>query len=171
MKFCPECGTNIEGMKFCGNCGYKVESTGTIEVPANEPIETAVDDDERELLKFSTYMFGMENQKASIGGKFDLTLPKENYILTDQRLIIEKQGVVTKKREDIELYLIKDINIKQGLKEKMLKVGDIEIISHDKSTPMVTFKRIQNPLQIKEEIRSALRNVKKTMSVSYREEL
>ena len=27
MKFCPECGTHVEGMKFCPECGYSLVTT------------------------------------------------------------------------------------------------------------------------------------------------
>lgn len=166
MKFCPECGNNIEGKKFCSECGYKVDGSTVAVATATQ--ETS---GEKELLKFSTYMFGMENQKASIGGKFDVSLPKENYIITSERLIIEKQGVVSKKREEIELYTIKDINVKQGMKERLLKIGDVEVISRDLSTPTVILKRIQDPATVRETLRAAIRDLKKTMNVSYREEL
>ena len=29
MKFCPECGTKIEGMKFCPECGFKNTEEGS----------------------------------------------------------------------------------------------------------------------------------------------
>lgn len=167
MKFCPECGNNIEGKKFCSECGYKVDGQSTTATPVAIKNVSS----EKELLQFSTYMFGMENQKKNIGGKFDLTLPKENYIITSERLIIEKQGIVSKKREEIELYTIKDINVKQGMKEKLLKIGDIEIISKDVSTPVVVIKRIQNPANVREALRAAVRDLKKDMNVSYRQEL
>lgn len=170
MKFCPDCGNNIEGMKFCTECGYKVNSDVAVKI--QEPTQEVVtNNSEQELLKFSTYMFGLENKKAKVGGKFDLSVPQFNYTVTTERLIIEKQGVVSKNRDDVELYKIKDINVKQGLKEKMMKVGDIEIISIDKSDPVVTLKRIHNPLDVKETLRSAVRDSKKDMKVSYREDL
>lgn len=165
MKFCPECGNNIEGKKFCSECGYKVEGMTNV-VP--ESLETGA---EKELLKFSTYMFGMDNQKANIGGKFDLTLPKFNYTLTTERLIIEKQGVVSKKQDDIELFLIKDINLIQGIKDKLLKVGDLEIISSDNSTPNILIKRIQEPKEVREIIRKAVREARKAEGLTYRQNI
>jgi hypothetical protein len=35
MKFCPECGTNIEGMKFCPSCGTPVASTDQVGATVN----------------------------------------------------------------------------------------------------------------------------------------
>lgn len=165
MKFCPECGNNIEGKKFCSECGYKVEGMTNV---APAPLEA---DAEKELLKFSTYMFGMDNQKANIGGKFDLTLPKFNYTLTTERLIIEKQGVVSKKQDDIELFLIKDINLIQGMKDKLLKVGDLEIISSDNSSPNILIKRIQEPKEVREIIRKAVREARKAEGLTYRQNI
>lgn len=42
MKFCPECGTKVEGMKFCPECGYKISSTVNNPVCPEFPDDTGL---------------------------------------------------------------------------------------------------------------------------------
>jgi len=83
-------------------------------------------------------------------------------------LLIEKQGMITKDREEIELYTVKDINVKQSMKDKLMKVGDIEIISADESTPKLVLKRIKDPHDIREILRKAVNQAKKDMGIQFR---
>ena len=162
MKFCPECGNNVEGMKFCSNCGKPVstaEFTPTQEIQSEQ-------ENERILLEFSTYMFGLEGQKAGF-----VNVPTYNYTLTTERLLIEKQGVITSKKDELELYKVKDIIVHQKLKDKMMKIGDIEIISADESTPKLMLRRIKEPYEVKEVIRAAVKTARKAAGVSIRQEI
>ena len=167
MKFCPECGNNIEGAKFCPECGYKVGGVATVEksdsaagLSTLEKVNT-----EKTILEFSTFLFGMEDKKASVAKGIDLSLPRENYTLTNQRIIIEKQKVMTSRRE-IELLDISKIDVKQGIKEKIMGVGDIEIELNDRE--IVTFRRIKNPFDIKDTIRKEVQNSKLKSNTDFR---
>jgi len=118
MKFCPECGNNIEGAKFCAECGYKVggAATSSAATKTNDLMK------EDTILEFSTFLFGMEDKKASVAKGIDLSLPRENYTLTNQRLMIEKQKLTTS-RDEIELTDISKVDVKQGLKDKVMDVA------------------------------------------------
>lgn len=175
MKFCPECGNGIDGMKFCGECGYKVEAADQgAAATAPAPTQTSSQlgheklNEEKTLLEFSTYLFGMEDKKKSLGKGIDLSLPRENYKLTNQRLLIEKQGI-TKKRDEIELVDINKIEVKQGLKEKMMGAGDINLDLEDGSTR--TLKRIKEPFEIKDKIRKEVKLVKLRNNIEFRMDL
>lgn len=168
MKFCPDCGNNIEGVKFCPECGYKVggatpiveKSDSAASLSTLEKVNT-----EKTILEFSTFLFGMEDKKASVAKGIDLSLPRENYTLTNQRIIIEKQKVMTSRRE-IELLDISKIDVKQGIKEKIMGVGDIEIELNDRE--IVTFRRIKNPFDIKDTIRKEVQNSKLKSNTDFR---
>jgi len=168
MKFCPECGTKAEGMKFCPECGYKLGEVAAA-APTPKP-EVEQPNAERTLLTFQTYMFGMENKKGMLGG-FQVSVPQHNYELTTERLLINKVGVMSTKRDEIELYKIKDVSVKQGMKEKLGGFGDIEIHSSDESHPTYTIKRIKDPNQVKEAIRRAVLDNKNNMNISYRQNI
>lgn len=167
MKFCPECGTEAEGKKFCPECGNNLGGSAT---PVKE-IVAEEDGEEKTILEFSTYMFGMDG-KTNVGGKFDLSLPKENYKLTDSRFFVTKKGVAMEREvETIELYNVKDVSLKQGMKEKLMKVGNITIESIDPSTPSYTLKRILNPHDVRDTIRKTVLTCKKNMGVSFRQHI
>lgn len=173
MKFCPDCGNNIEGMKFCTECGYKVES-----VQQQETIESSVSNaspmgheklnEEKTIMEFSTYLFGMEDKKKSFGKGIDLSFPRENYTLTNQRVLIEKQGL-TKKRSDIELIDIKKVDVKQGMKEKLMGVGDI-VLELEEGTETV-MKRLKDPFAIKDSIRKEVKLIKLQNNIEFRMDL
>jgi len=166
MKFCPECGTKAEGMKFCPECGYKIgEIAASIEIPV-----TPVKQTEQTILTFQTYMFGMENKKRMLG-KIEVSVPQFSYELTTERLLINKVGVMSTKKDEIELYKIKDVAVKQGIKEKLGGFGDIEIQSSDSSHPTITIKRIKDPNNIKEAIRRAVIDIKSNMNINYKEDI
>lgn len=164
MKFCPECGNNIEGMKFCSNCGFKVD--GGITTDAGNKHESL--NKEKTITTFSTHLFGMEDKKQNIGGKIDLSLPRVNYTLTNQRILLERKNLTTK-REEIELGDIIKIDVKQGLKEKVLKIGHIVLNLNDGREVM--FKQLQNPYEIKDQIRAATQNYQTRSKIDYRVDL
>jgi len=122
--------------------------------------------EEKTILEFETYLFGIKGNKEGF-----LKIPTERYELTNERLKITKQGVMTESKSDIELYAIKDITVVQKLKDKMMDVGDIEIISSDASTPKVVLKRIKGPNDIREQIRRAAKDARDTAGVTYRMDL
>jgi len=162
MKFCPECGNNIEGAKFCAECGYKVG--GAVTSAESKTSDLTKEDT---ILEFSTFLFGMEDKKASVAKGIDLSLPRENYTLTNQRLLIEKQKLTTS-RDEIELTDISKIDVKQGLKDKVMGVGDITIETASGSTVL---KRIKSPFDIKDAIRKAVKDCTLRNNIEYRLDL
>lgn len=152
-------------MKFCSNCGKAIASIQTKQND-NVTTDTTNPESEKTLLEFSTYMFGLEGKSKGF-----VNVPTENYKLTNERLLIVSQGVVTKKRDEIELYKVKDIVVKQGIKDKMLNVGDIQIISTDESTPKLNLRRIKDPINVKETIRNAVKAARKAAGVTIRQEI
>ena len=162
MKFCPECGNNIEGAKFCAECGYKVG--GAVTSAESKTSDLTKEDT---ILEFSTFLFGMEDKKASVAKGIDLSLPRENYTLTNQRLLIEKQKLTTS-RDEIELTDITKIDVKQGLKDKVMGVGDIMIETASGATVL---KRIKSPFDIKDAIRKAVKDCTLRNNIEYRLDL
>ena len=172
MKFCPECGTKVEGLKFCPECGNRVnyETPNNASVP-NQSTSIPSQSEERMLLEFSTFMFGLEDKQKSIAKGIDLSLPQFNYTLTNERLIIVKKGYIASQKDEIELYKIKDIAVKQDIKDKVLGIGTIEILSVDENTPIIILKQIKNPEYVKEAIRSAVKNSKANLNIHYRQDI
>lgn len=119
---------------------------------------------ETTILEFETYLFGIKGNKEGM-----FKIPKEHYELTNERLKINKQGVITQTKSDIELYKIKDITVQQKLKDKAMNVGNIEIISSDESDPVLVLKSIKDPHNIREQIREASKKAKQEAGIAYRQ--
>lgn len=125
-----------------------------------------MENEEKTILVFESHLFGIKGNKEGI-----LKIPKDQYELTNERLKITKQGIMTQTRGDIELFKVKDLSVRQGLKDKAMGVGDILIISADESDPEIVLKNVKDPHEERELIRDAVKKAKEKSGVSYRYEL
>lgn len=116
---------------------------------------------EETLLEFEMDMFGIKSDR----------IPREYYTLTNERLKTRKQGIMTKTLSDIELYKIKDLTVTQKMSEKLRNIGDIEVLSSDESDPKFVLKKVKDPHNIREKIRSAAKEARKAEGVSYRQDV
>ncbi|MFD2115599.1 PH domain-containing protein [Paenibacillus yanchengensis] len=92
-----------------------------------------------------------ENELWS-GKPFNFGFPSfTSYKLTDRRLIIEK-GFFTKRREEIQLYRIRDISLKRNLLERVLGFGDIMIHSTDTSNPSYLLRNVRQSTEVSDQI-------------------
>jgi hypothetical protein len=138
MPFCPSCGNECqEGSRFCSSCGQRIEGR-----PAASVEENIIWEGKPAGLKAR-----MKNQAH---------LNATTYILTNLRLII-RTGVISKREEQIELIRIKDLELIQGLKDRALGVGDIDIISTDENDSKMRLVDIRNPGEVKDAIWKAVR--------------
>lgn len=186
MKFCPECGTKIEGMKFCPECGYRVVDSEEISAPRHAaqaiPIpysqqsdvheqvlvknnqNAAGIDDEKVLMEFQTYLYGLEDKKQNVGGKFDVSIPIVKYTLTTERIIAEKQSAVSamssKARQEIELIYIDSVEVKKGIVDRVANKGDVILFIGGKKTAL---KSIRDSEQVRNAIRAAVGKRKKLL--------
>lgn len=90
----------------------------------------------------------------------------QKYILTNERLIIKK-GVIVSRINEIELYRIDDYDQRRGLLYKLidlcmtflkyqpLLMGDILLITTDRTHPLLWLNGISNATEVKERIRIA----------------
>ncbi|MFD0670134.1 PH domain-containing protein [Cohnella sp. GCM10027633] len=92
------------------------------------------------------------------GKPFNYGIPTfTRYRITDRRLIVER-GVFTKRREEIQLYRIRDISLKRSLLERLLKFGDITVLSTDTSHPSYTLRNIRDSVNISDILSLAAEN-------------
>ncbi|BBH20635.1 hypothetical protein Back11_19800 [Paenibacillus baekrokdamisoli] len=91
----------------------------------------------------------MLNENVLWEGKpFNYGIPSfTKYQITERRIIIEK-GIFTKKREEIQLYRIRDISLKRNLFERMWKIGDITVISTDTTSPNYLLRNIKESIKV-----------------------
>jgi len=75
------------------------------------------------------------------------------YTVTNQRVIIET-GLTTKSVEDIDLRYIDDSQFHQTFIERVLGIGNVTIISSDKTLPTYAMRGIRDPRGVRELIRA-----------------
>lgn len=72
---------------------------------------------------------------------------KEEYILTDSRIII-KSGFIGETILGIKYEMINSVNLKIGLIDKLLKVGDIYIIANNQKVVFKDLNDVQKAFEI-----------------------
>lgn len=92
----------------------------------------------------------------------------ESYQLTTERLKIIT-GLVSRHVENFELIRIQDIDLKQGMSERILNIGDITIRGHDASDPVVVLRNVSKPEGVYETLRKAWLEARKRHGLQFRE--
>ena len=75
------------------------------------------------------------------------------YTITNQRLMIET-GILSRSLSEIDLRYVDDTQFAQSLVERILGIGNVTIISSDKSTPTTVLRSIRDPRGVRETIRT-----------------
>jgi hypothetical protein len=92
----------------------------------------------------------------------------ESYTITSERLKIV-HGLLSRRVENYELIRIQDIDLKQGMGERIVNVGDIEIRGHDASEPEVVMRNVSKPEAVYEILRRAWMEARKRHGLQFRE--
>ena len=100
---------------------------------------------------------------------FGLPLSFTRYTLTSEKLLI-KIGFLSTREEEIKLYRILDFTVRKTLFQRIFGVGDIELHTADRSTPVFVMKGIKNVESIKELISKKVEEVRVHRNVRVREE-
>ena len=81
-------------------------------------------------------------------GIFGLPWTFTRYSLTETCLFI-RSGVFTVREEEIRLYRVLDITLRQSFGERLFGLGTIHLCTSDQSTPEVDIKRIRDPKKVR----------------------
>lgn len=100
---------------------------------------------------------------------FGLPLSFTRYTLTSEKLLI-KIEFLSIKEEEIKLYRILDFTVRKTLFQRIFGVGDIELHTADRSTPIFIMKGVKNVDNIKELISQKVEEVRVDRKVRVREE-
>ena len=92
----------------------------------------------------------------------------ESYVVTNERVKIIT-GLVSRHVENFELIRVQDIDYKQGMTERMLKIGDITIQGADPSEPKIVLRNIPKPEEVYETLRRAWLDSRKRHGLQFRE--
>lgn len=82
------------------------------------------------------------------------------YRLTTERLFL-RTGFISRHSEEIELFRIKDVSVRQGVLHRLVGAGNVTVLSSDDSTPWVLLRGVPRPNEIKEQIRQGSRAARK----------
>jgi membrane protein YdbS with pleckstrin-like domain len=75
------------------------------------------------------------------------------YRITNQRVIVE-QGVFSKTVDEIDLRYIDDSNFTQTFLDRILGIGNVTLVSSDKTSPRSMLRSIKDPRGVREIIRA-----------------
>ena len=78
------------------------------------------------------------------------------YRLTTQRLFAQT-GLIAKNLEEVELFRVKDVTLRQGVLDRLLGVGTVTVLSTDDTAPKLELAGIRDPVAAKEALRTAFR--------------
>ena len=92
------------------------------------------------------------------------------YRLTDQRLRWE-YGFIGRRIEEVDLFRINDVAVKQAAFERILGFGDITVYMADSSSPEKILHNVVGPERVKDLIRSAVRRERQRRRVIVREDM
>ncbi|MEA4884691.1 MAG: PH domain-containing protein [Clostridia bacterium] len=144
MLSCPKCGAGSDNQaRFCSACGARL---GGEESPRTST-EGVLWEGKPHLKEIGT---------------------NTRYVLTTQRLLVTS-GLLARREEQIDLARVKDIRLTQGFSDRMLGIGQIELLSTDPSTPEFRLIGVSDPRRVRDLIWEAVNRRRKTVGVSPRE--
>ncbi len=182
MIFCPDCGTkNDVDARFCDSCGRHLDDVKETQAATAAPQRGDQKDAAGRLLADDGLPLG-EDLDGEPGGErlvwrgrpSKLWSPRlaltVRYRLTNQRLIVER-GFVGRRTEEIDLYRVNDVSVKQNPAERMFRIGDIYISSADATTPHKYLLNIKDPVRVKDMVREVARQERHRRRVLLREDV
>lgn len=79
------------------------------------------------------------------------------YRLTNYRLFKET-GILSREMNEVELVRVDDVSVRQNILQRIFNVGVVTVISpHDQTEPRLELVGIENPIEVKEMIRTNVR--------------
>ncbi|MEA2528504.1 MAG: hypothetical protein QOG89_148 [Thermomicrobiales bacterium] len=188
MTVCPNCQTqNDDDARFCTNCGTALEDTaptsataGTAPLPPPPPSDSSTER-VRSPLADDGLPVGVDldgepgGERLLWQGRPGWPLSWVNriltrYKLTNERLIIE-HGFVRKRVEQIDLFRVHDVDYRQGIMERLLRMGDIGIETTDATASDVILKDVKDPNRVKDLVWQAARIERQRRRVLLREDV
>ena len=181
MIYCPDCGTaNDDGARFCASCGRQLADVSETQAAATRgPAVSQVDRHGRliadDQLPVGEDIDGIPGGERVIwsGRPSKLWSPRmaltNRYKLSNQRLMMEL-GFIGRKTEEIDLFRVNDVGVKQNALERIVGIGDIYLASADSSSPTKYLHNIKGPDRVKDLLREASRQERHRRRVLLREE-
>jgi hypothetical protein len=155
MPYCPDCGhQHAADDRFCSKCGRALgaeaaagpsRAAPVAQAPAAAPAPAAP---VQETLIWEGAPHGLLNP---------IETHAIRWVLTTERLQIVR-GILSRSTEEIELTRVRDVSMEQSLAQRALGIGTITLVGTDATAPMVVLHDVEEPEQVKELIRQAVRD-------------
>lgn len=142
MPFCGNCGEEHQGSKFCQNCGTP-QQPGT---SVSRPSGASTSEEESVIWEGSS----KDMMSAASSGR----LTSCRYRLTSKSIYFD-EGLLTSNSQQVPLWAVKDVRVKQGMIQKARGVGDVIVhVEHPDfvGKNSVLFKDIEGPLTVRDQL-------------------
>ena len=81
------------------------------------------------------------------------------YRLTTQRLFVYR-GILTRVTDQMELIRVDDVRLRQGIIDRIVNTGDVEVLGTDETDQDVTLESVGAPAEVAESLRLHVRGVR-----------
>jgi hypothetical protein len=180
--FCPDCGArNDPTARFCQSCGRSLEDVREVAAATN-PVTVGDEKDQSGRLLADDGLPIGEDLDGVPGGErvlwegrpSILWSPRmaltQRYKLTNQRLIMTF-GFIGRRTEEIDLFRVNDVGVKQHPLERITRIGDVYISSADQSSPIRYLHNVKTPDRVKDLLRESSRHERQRRRVLLREDV
>ena len=86
------------------------------------------------------------------------------YRISNYRIDYER-GIFSRRIDTLELWHVEDIRFSQSLLDRIMSVGNIEVISHDETTPKLMLHGLPNPRNVFDQLKQRIISVKRQRGV------
>ena len=158
MPYCPGCGhQHADDDRFCAKCGralVPLAGSGQACVapvraaPAPAPPPAAPVEPAEEAILWEGAPHGLLNP---------IETHAIRWVLTTERLRVVR-GLLNRSTEEIELTRVRDVAFEQSLAQRALGIGNVTVVGTDATAPEVVLHDVDEPEQVKELIRQAVRD-------------
>ena len=182
MAYCPNCGhQNDDDAKFCDNCGRELGDVAEARTAMAPPPLGGTRTDAQGNVIADDGMPAGRDLDGEPGGERVLWEGRPNFLLspiqaiisqykvTNERLI-NTRGFIAKHTEQVDLFRVNDVRIRQGLLQRLLGVGSVTVVSSDTSAPQKVLLDVGNPHRVGDIVRQAARAEEQRRRV-YRQEM
>lgn len=179
--FCPDCGArNLPDARFCQQCGRQLDDVRDVNAATRPSTVGDQKDATGQLLGSDGFPLGDDldrdfGQERVLweGRPSKLWSPRmaltERYKLTSQRLIMT-YGFIGRRTDEVDLYRVNDVGVKQHPLERITSIGDVNVLSADTTKPDRTLHNLKSPDRVKDMIRESARQERQRRRVLLREE-
>ena len=152
MPYCPCCGhQHADDDRFCARCGRPFTENAVAPAPTEPPpppTPVAPAAPAQETLLWEGVPHGLLNP---------IETHAIRWVLTTERLRVIR-GILSRSTEEVELMRVRDVSFDQSLAQRALGIGTVTVVGTDATTPIVVLHDVEEPEQVKELIRQAVRD-------------